>query len=356
VRARKQQRAELAAILSRLAPGTALREGLDHIMRARTGALLMFSDAEDLSGIINGGFPLDVEMTPDLLYELAKMDGAIVLSADGRRVRYANVQLVPDPSIPSDETGIRHRSAERAARQTGDLVIAISQRRDVITLYRGTLKYPMQDLVLVMARANQALQTLEKYAGVLRESLGNLTALEFQDLVTLHDVAVVLRRIELVLRLSDEIAFYEVELGVEGRLLRLQRLELVGDVEQQGLLVVKDYAARDVDPEEAFQRLHELDLDRSQLSDIARLLGHGAAPEGLDAFVTPRGYRTLSRVPRLPAAVIDKVVRRFGSLQRILSASPEELDQVEGVGAVRSRAIRDGLSMQQDQLYLPRRL
>src|SRR5690606_32332895 len=163
VRARKQQRAELAAILSRLAPGTALREGLDHIMRAPTGALLMVSDAEDLSGIINGGFPLDVEVTPDLLYELAKMDGAIVLSADGRRVRYANVQLVPDPSIPSDETGIRHRSAERAARQTGDLVIAISQRRDVITLYRGTLKYPMQDLVLVMARANQALQTLEKY-------------------------------------------------------------------------------------------------------------------------------------------------------------------------------------------------
>ena len=347
---------ELAELLTRLAPGTALREGLDHIMRARTGALLLFSDAEDLSAVINGGFPLDVEIHPDLLYELAKMDGAIVLSADGTRVRYANVQLVPNPSIPSEETGIRHRSAERTARQTGDLVIAVSQRRDVITLYRGTLKYPMQDLIVVMARANQALQTLEKYAGVLRESLLNLTSLEFQDLVTLHDVAVVLRRIELVSRLSEEIASYEVELGVEGRLLHLQRLELAGDVEQQGLLVVRDYVGPKTDPAEAFARLHELDLDRSQLVDIVRVLGHDPAPEGLDTFVTPRGYRTLSRVPRLPANVIENVVRRFQNLQRILAASPEELDQVEGVGDVRARAIRDGLSLQQDQLYLPRRL
>src|SRR5690606_25523171 len=212
------------------------------------------------------------------------------------------------------------------------------------------------DLIVVMARANQALQTLEKYAGVLRESLMNLTSLEFQDLVTLHDVAVVLRRIALVRRLSEEIAFHEVELGVEGRLLRLQRLELAGDVELEGLLIVRDYGDPETDPEEAFARLHDLDLDRSHLTDIVRLLGHGPAPDGLDTFVRPRGYRILSRIPRLPAPVMENVVRRFRNLQRILAASPEELDQVEGVGAVRARAIRDGLGLQQDQLYLPRRL
>lgn len=345
-------------LLKLVAPGTPLREGLEHILHARTGALIVLGDGPEVLAMINGGFALDVEFSPGLLYELAKMDGAIVLDAAARRIRYANVQLVPDPAIPSAETGIRHRTAERVARQAGVTVIAISRRRDVITVYRRDVKYPLQDLVVVMARANQALQTLEKYAGVLAESLNNLTVLEFEDLVTLHDVATVLRRVELVLRLGEEIELYAAELGTEGRLIALQRDELVDDAEKQGRLLVADYAHPRLagDPDGVYRQLHEaLAEEDPGPAEVARLLGYGG-PNALEAPVAPRGYRILHKIPRLPHAVVANLVQRFGSLQRILGASPDELDEVEGVGEARARAIREGLQRIQEQAFFGRRV
>ena len=297
-------------------------------------------------------------MTPGILYELAKMDGAIVLNAAGNRVRYANVQLVPDPSIPSSETGIRHRSAERTARQTGDLVIAISQRRDAITLYKGTLRYQLQDLALVLAKANQALQTLEKYSHGLTESLDNLSALEFQDLVTLHDVATVLRRIEMTVRVGEEVRFYIAELGAEGDLLALQREELVADAAAVGLLIVRDYLhpKAGIGAEEAYRQIRELSSENIQLLDFVRALRYPITANVLETFVSPRGYRILSKVPRLPGSVVANLVERFQTLQRIMAASIEELDEVEGVGEVRARAIRDSLRRYQEHLLLNRRV
>lgn len=156
-----------------LAPGTMLYEGLENILRARTGALIVVGDSEQVLDLVDGGFRIDSEMRPTSLYELAKMDGAIVLSTDGKRILFANAQLNPDPLIPTFETGTRHRTAERVAKQTGELVISISQRRNVITLYKGNLKYVMRDVSVILAKANQALQTLEKYKSVMEQALTN---------------------------------------------------------------------------------------------------------------------------------------------------------------------------------------
>ncbi|MFY9527146.1 MAG: DNA integrity scanning diadenylate cyclase DisA, partial [Limnochordia bacterium] len=198
--------------LALVAPGTQLYEGLESILKAKTGALIVIGDTPEVLQLVSGGFRIDSEMHPAALYELAKMDGAIVLSTDTKRILYANAQLIPDPMIPSSETGTRHKTAERVAKQTGQLVISISQRRNVITIYKGNAKYILRDVSVILAKANQALSTLEKYRSVFRQSLVNLSALEFEDLVTLTDVATVLQRSQMVARIASEIESYVLQL------------------------------------------------------------------------------------------------------------------------------------------------
>ncbi|MDI3280753.1 MAG: DNA integrity scanning diadenylate cyclase DisA [Bacillota bacterium] len=348
----------LLRCIKMLAPGTQLHEGLESILRARTGALIVVGDSEAVMKLVDGGFRIDSELHPSSLYELAKMDGAIILSQDASRIIYANAHLTPDPLIPSTETGTRHRTAERVAIQTGELVIAISQRRNVITLYQGQSKYILRDLGVVLAKANQALQTLEKYRKVLEQALTNLSAVEFQDLVTAYDVAVVIQRAQMVARIVDEVETYICELGEEGRLVELQLDELVLDIEDEGLLVIRDYAQEGAGKaEKIWEQLgtwsaEEL-LDHGQ---VMRALGYAGTPVNLDQPVTPRGYRILSKIPRLPLPVIENLVQRFQRLQRILEATVEELDDVEGIGEVRARAIKDGLHRLREQVLLERHL
>lgn len=343
-----------------IAPGTALREGLDNILRAQTGALIVIGgDNEEVMKIVDGGFDINSEFTPARLYELAKMDGGIILSNDGRKILRANTQLVPDPSIPSTETGTRHRTSERVARQTGVLVVSISQRRSVITLYQENMKYVLKDIRVILDRANQAIQTLEKYRSVLNQALNSLSALEFEDLVTLLDVTTALQRIEMVLRISGEIERYISELGTEGRLVSMQLEELLVGVKQEGKLIIKDYMVHSDD--------HMLEQLRGQifnnnmpeefldLSIIAKALGFGGGV-GLDTSVSPRGYRILSKIPRLPATVTDNLVETFNTLQRIMDASIGELDDVEGIGEVRARAIKDGLRRLKELTLLDRHI
>src|SRR5205814_6349051 len=192
---------------------------------ARTGALVSIGDNEELSFLLSGGIKLDVDYTPALLYQVAKMDGAIILSANGTKITWANVQLMPDPTIMSIETGTRHRTAERVSKQTGALVIAISQRRDVVSLYVDGSKYILEEIPVVLAKANQALATLEKYRTRLEQVSTRLTALEFEGGATLYDVLTVLQRAELVTRLAVEIERYIVELGTEARLIEMQRAQ-----------------------------------------------------------------------------------------------------------------------------------
>lgn len=354
-----EERDDFWKVLRTVAPGTPLREGLESILRARTGGLIVVGDSPEVMALVEGGFRLDSEFQPASLYELSKMDGAVVLSPDCRRILRANATLVPNSSIPSVETGIRHRTAERFAKQTGALVIAISQRRNIISLYKGNMRYVLRDISVILTKANQALQTLEKYKSVLSQALVNLSALELEDLVTVTDVVLVVQRTEMVLRIVAEIERYISELGTEGRLVSMQLEELVANVAEEGNLIIRDYMGADEGRTLASVREQLASCANEDLLDlvtIARILGIGATPGVLDAPVCPRGYRLLRKIPRLPMPVIENLVNHLGTLQRILRASIEELDEVEGIGEVRARAIREGLRRLREQTLLERQM
>lgn len=348
---------KLLKVLRTVAPGTPLREGLENILRAKSGGLIVIGDTPEVMEIVEGGFIINADFTPANLYELAKMDGAIILSRDAKKILAANTQLVPSQNIPSSETGIRHRTAERVAKQTDTLVIAISQRRNVITTYKGTLKYVLRDLGVILTKANQAIQTLEKYRAVLDKVLVGLSVLEFEDAVTLFDVAKAIQRVEMVLRVVKEIERYTSELGVEGRLITMQMEELLANVEDEGLLVIQDYATTtgEKPPSSVLSVIGSWPAeDILDLSLIARALGYPGSASILDQHVSPRGYRILEKIPRLPLPVIDNLVKTFGTLSKILVATIEELDEVEGIGEVRARSIKEGLNRYREQLLQER--
>lgn len=355
----KEDKAEekLLRVLRSVAPGVPLREGLENVLRAKNGGLIVLGENPEVMEIIEGGFEINADFSPSNLYELAKMDGAIILSKDAKKILAANTQLVPSQNIPSSETGIRHRTAERVGRQTGALVIAISQRRGIITIYKGTLKYVLRDLGVILTKANQAIQTLEKYRSVLDKFLVGLSVMEFFETVTLFDVAKAIQRVEMVLRVVKEIERYAIELGVEGRLITMQMEELVSNVEEEGLLIIQDYATTlaDKTPAAILGVIGSWPAeDFLDLSLIARALGYPGSASILDQHVVPRGYRILQKIPRLPLPVIDNLVKTFGALNKILLASIEELDEVEGIGEVRARSIKEGLSRYRDLLLQDR--
>ncbi|MGH9190203.1 MAG: DNA integrity scanning diadenylate cyclase DisA [Acidimicrobiales bacterium] len=347
----------LTDTLAMVAPGTPLREGLDRILQGNRGALIVVGDGPDVLGICSGGLLLDAEFSPQRLSELAKMDGAIILAPDASRIARANVHLVPNPNVPTSETGTRHRTAERVARSIRVPVISVSEDMSIIAVYYGTEKHPLELTPRLLNRANQALQTLERYKNRLDAVSGSLSALEVEDLVTVRDVVTVLQRAEMVRRIAEEIHGYILELGSDGRLVRLQLEELMGGVEDDRRLVIKDYfqTGDTWHLSEAMAALAELTiedlLDLKCVTGVLHLPGHGAE---LDFGLQPKGYRLLNRVPRLPDAVAERIVERFGNLSKLLQASIEDLDEVEGVGGARARAIHDGLSRLAESSVLDR--
>src|ERR671916_863857 len=346
-----RQEPRLVKALEMVAPGTALREGIDNIVHARTGGLIVIGETEDLSFLFSGGIKLDVDYTPALLYQVAKMDGAIALSANATKISWANVQLMPDPTILSLETGTRHRTAERVSKQTDALVIAISQRREVVSLYVDGAKYILEEIPTVLAKANQALQTLDKYRSRLDQVSTRLTALEFEGGVTLHDVLTVMQRAEMVTRMAVEIERYIVELGAEGRLIEMQLEETMVGVAADKSALVRDYIVEA--SEEGFAMVLDslARLPHQDLLDfgrLAELLGYDRKLNTLDHPASPRGYRILGRIPRIPKMVVQSIVSEFTGLDEILAASDPELESVEGVGDMRAKDIREGLRRLQE--------
>jgi diadenylate cyclase len=348
----------LRTTLLALAPGTGLRDSLERILRGNTGALIVLGFDRTVEALCTGGFPLDIEFSATRLRELSKMDGACVLSNDLRRIVRANVQLVPDPTIPTEESGTRHRTAERVARQTGYPVVSVSQSMKIIALYVEGHRHVIEGSPAILGRANQALQTLERYKARLDEVSGTLSALETEDLATVRDVLSVLQRLEMVRRIAAEIEGYVVELGVDGRLVVLQREELMAGVELDRELLVSDYLPGGRRARSAETVLADLDAlgpgDLLDLAALARTAGLPEAMEGTDHAISPRGYRLLARVPRLPRPLVDRLVEHFGSLQKLLAAGVEELQAVEGIGETRARAVRDGLSRLAESSILER--
>jgi diadenylate cyclase len=347
----ERQEPRLVKALEMVAPGTALREGLEDILHARTGGMIVIADPDELSFLFSGGIKIDVDYTPPLLYHVAKMDGAIILNANATKIAMANVQLTPDPTILSLETGTRHRTAERVSKQTDALVIAISQRRQVVSLYVDGSKYMLEDIPVVLAKANQALATLDKYRTRLDQVSTRLTALEFEGGATLHDVLTVLQRSELVTRMAVEIERYIVELGTEGRLIEMQLEETMVGTASDKAALVHDYLTDHGD--EAFAgALDQLGrLPHQDLLDfgrLAELLGYDRKLNTLDYPVSPRGFRILGRIPRLPKLVVNQIVREFRGLDEMLAATDAELEMVEGVGEIRAKDIREGLRRLQE--------
>ncbi|HKX70971.1 MAG TPA: DNA integrity scanning diadenylate cyclase DisA [Acidimicrobiales bacterium] len=338
---------KLMSALAAVAPGTPLREGIDRVLQANMGALIVVGDGPEVLNICSGGFLLDAAFSPQRLSELAKMDGAIILASDSSRIARANVHLVPNPNVPTSETGTRHRTAERVARSIDVPVISVSEDMSIIAVYVDDEKHPLETIPRLLVRANQALQTLERYRQRLDSVSAALSALEVEDLVTVRDVVSVLQRTEMVRRIADEISSDIVELGVDGRLVKLQLDELLGGVDDDRRLVILDYF--DAEAEWALDKAMTAlsDMGTEELLDLKGVAGTlhlpGTAVD-LDANVQPRGYRLLARIPRLPESVVDRIVSRFGSLQKIMRATIDDLDEVTGVGGSRARAIKEGLS------------
>lgn len=346
------------SILAALAPGTELRDGLERILRGRTGAIIVLGHDRVVDSIATGGFPLDIPFSATRLRELAKMDGAIITDRDMSRIVRAATQLVPDAAIETSESGTRHRTAERVAKQTGFPVVSVSQSMRIVQLYLGDRRIVIEDSAAILSRAFQALQTLERYKARLTEVTGMLSALEVEDAVTVRDLVSVLQRLEMVRRIRDEISDYLVQLGTDGRLLALQLEELTAGLSNDLGLVLRDYtdsARQPMTVTEAAAALADLTpTELLDLSMVARSVGFAVTGDALDSAVSPRGYRLLSKVPRLPGAIIDRVVVHFGDLQALLSAGVEDLMAVDGVGEGRARTVREGLSRLAESSILDR--
>lgn len=336
-------------ILKLIAPGTAIREGLDNILKAKTGALIVIGENKEVMDVVDGGFNINVDYTSARLYELAKMDGAIILSSDLKKILIANAQLVPAQNIPTSETGTRHRTAERVAKQTGNIVISISQRRGIITIYQNENRYVLEDTSRVANKANQALQTVEKYKKVLDNRINILNEYEFNDIVTLQIVIETLQRAEMLMQVVEEVRKAIYELGTDGRLIEMQLEELTDGVEQEEYLIVKDYInGKNVD--KIFEKIRSLDHEELLVvQNIAKILGYTIQTSYDDVSVYSRGYRILNKIPRMPNTIVENLVKRFKSLQNLLVADIDELDDVDGIGEIRARTIKQALKRMREQ-------
>ena len=336
-------------ILKLIAPGTAIREGLENILKAKTGALIVIGENKEVMDLVDGGFNIDVDYTSARLYELAKMDGAIILSADMKKILFANTQLVPSQTIPTQETGTRNRTAERVAKQTGNIVISISQRRGIITIYQGNNRYVLEDTSRVASEANQALQTVEKYKKVLDNRLNLLNEYEFNDIVTLQIVIETLQRAGMLMQVVDEVERAIYELGTDGRLIEMQLEELTDGINQEVSLIIKDYA-KGKNADKALEKIQNMTHEELLVStNVAKALGFTVQDSYDEVSVYTRGYRILNKIPRMPSNIVENLVKKFKSFQNLLQADIEELDAVDGIGEIRARTIKRSLKRMQEQ-------
>ena len=338
----------LRSALQDIAPGTPLREGLERIQRSHTGGLIVLGVSPQLEEMCSGGFDLDIEFTASRLRELCKMDGAVIIDPTDWRIRKANVQLFPDQSIPTDESGMRHRTAQRTAYQTHLPVLSVSASMRLISIYVGKYHHIAEEPEALLSRANLAVDTLDRYSQRLDEVLQTLTILEMRDSATVRDVATVMQRMEMIRRITSEINEYLEELGSEGRLLALQVDDLVRGSGSERALVLRDYTRDASAVSTAEAAISELASDRLvDLAAIANVLGLGVYdPTDLDRTIQPRGVRALSLVPRLPWNVIKDITSHWENLADLREATVEDLQQIEGIGPYRAKLIRETLENQ----------
>jgi len=334
-------------LLTRVAPGSPLRTGLDRILQSGRGALIVLSDASEVLNICSGGFLLDAAFTPQRLTELAKMDGALILSDDLSRIARANVHLVPNPNVPTSETGTRHRTAERVARSLNVPTISVSESRKEIQIYMGDHSHQLSSVSRLLERSNQGIQTLERYRSRLNAVMQNLLALEVENLATVRDVVEAVQRVEMLMRIAAELERNLLELGSDGRLVKLQMDELMVGIDDERRLLTKDYVADNsaAAVNSVFEALALVD-DDVLFDDVllAKQIGFTNGSIELSGSLVPRGFRLLSKIPRITEDVVENIVAQFGDLKRVLQLTEAELAAVDGIGPTRSRALHEGIT------------
>lgn len=326
-----------------LAPGTPLRSGIDRILHGRTGALIVLGNNAKVQQVSTGGFQLGVDFTPQALRELAKMDGAIILSNDLAKIVAAGVHLVPAGELPTAETGTRHRSADRTAQVAGVPVVTVSASMSRISLFLDGHHHVVESSSQMISRANQTLATLSTFVDRLDDVLHQFNAIEVSDQVTLRDLVQVVQRVEMTRRLSAETRFLIDALGVEGRLIALQHAELATEFNGLSGQLADDYRDSLPDPDLfTFEPLSNFSAD--ELLSAALVAEHiGFGPNAyLETPLTTRGSRLLCSVGRLPAGMVKKLIDHF-PLQELFVVSVRDLQQIEGIGSARARQIRDAL-------------
>ncbi|MEA1965208.1 MAG: DNA integrity scanning diadenylate cyclase DisA [Candidatus Aerophobetes bacterium] len=347
----QKEEKNLSSLLKLVSPGTVLKQGLEIILQAGTGALIVIGDTEEVLKTIDGGFEIECLLTPTALAELAKMDGAVIISKDIKRILYANTQLIPDYLIPTNERGTRHRAAERMAKQTNCPVIAISRARNTISLYQGETKYVLKTLPELTSRANQALQALERHRIVFDEILKELEILEFQEEVRLSNVIKIVQRGQMIKNIKREIDKYIIELGKEARLIKMQLKEIVGDTPNEVIQIIQDYAKRN--SKKVCQELEDIEMNELlEPLNIVRILGYKVKSESLDFLVFPRGYRVLSKIPRLPPVVVKNMIKTLGDLPNIVNSDPDQLMKINEVGEKRAYIIKKELKRLKDRALI----
>lgn len=333
----------LIEIFDKIAPGTPLREGIFNILDGHLGALLIIGYDEEVEKVLDGGFWIDCEYTPERLFELAKMDGAIILDENCENILYANVHIQVDSKYKTSESGTRHRTAHRAAQQLGKMVVAVSERKAVVTVYQGKEKYKLRNLSDLMEESTQALKILERYRYVLDKALVNLTILELDDLVTVFDVVTMAQRFEMISRIEDQLSFYVKELGREGMLIKSQLKELTQDIEEDRLEFMKDYI-------EDTEKIGNIDARMHQLSDqellepeiLAEIFGYGKTYSVLDNKVSSKGYRILGKISKLTKKDIEKMIAKYENISEIQETSDEDLAEIK-LSKFKIKAIRTGI-------------
>ncbi|BDU50391.1 DNA integrity scanning diadenylate cyclase DisA [Haliovirga abyssi] len=338
-----------SAILKMLAlasPGTDLRKGLDNILDAETGALIVVSGSSEILSISDGGFEINCNYEPEKIYELAKMDGAIIIDKEVKKILMANVHLQPNSKITTIESGTRHRTAERVAKQTGELVVSISERRKRITLYQNDERYMIRNITDIMSEANQGIKTLERYKTVLDKELKYLTIMEFDEMVTLYEVTHVIQRFEMLFKIADEIKKYIVELGVEGRLINMQLDELLMGTQEEFESLLKDYYNEEsqLSMEDIIAGLNRLNQEEILIiENISYLLGYSKNYKTLDDKIVPKGYRVLGKILKLTKRDILKIVETFIDLTSILNATIDDISEIKGISKFKAKSIQNGL-------------
>ncbi|HBR09722.1 TPA: DNA integrity scanning protein DisA [Candidatus Acetothermia bacterium] len=344
---------KILSVLKQIAPGTLLRESIDSIVAMGIGGLIVISDKEDIEEVIEAAFEINTRFTPQRLTELAKMDRAVVLDEELRYIIYANAHLSPDRSVPSQETGTRHRAAQKTAFQTGKTVITISERQRRVTVYSGEERYVLRDITTLNSTMSQALLIIGQYRGELDELFGELSSMEFEGKVLLYQVARVIHMLVQTLHMKEEIEELCIELGKESDLPERQLVSLTMNLDEEFELLVKDFIRDSKQNTQAIvEKIYPLDRDKSLSEEkVIQKLGY-AEDEEMDLLVPTRGYRILNKIPHFPMPIIERLVEKFQTLEGVLTADSRELQQIKGIGEVRARAIKTGLKRLENRLMI----